>query len=305
MFGRRGGCLRLALAFLPIGIVIPLRAFRGLAFLAAFGHIRFFRFAFARLAKLLVLLLGALRLGLLAVAVVLVVLFLALLGGALHQLQGNQNIARQLCEGGLIVNGPFQAFQQRAGLILDPGAPNLDNSVGAARRLLPGELLARDQRQCLVDWGLLAVDVALGQPFVSAREFRGEVLGHAAHAQRANRLDPRPLGRVERLPRGAFRRGQGRMQFGVVHGDHEGNGIRIAADDRGLLARHGAAWQRQPGSLAVEAGHVGAEYDVHRLVSGKRPRRERYRALERRQRVRPFLRAICHRRRPLSLKDEA
>ena len=128
---------RFALSLFPAGLVILFRAFHGVAFLAALGNFRVF--GLVLLASLFLLLLAAFGLGFLLLGAVAVVLVLALLGGAFHQLQGNEQIPRELREGSLIVHGLFQALKQRTGLVLDPGAPGLHNAVRAVRRLLPSQ----------------------------------------------------------------------------------------------------------------------------------------------------------------------
>ena len=214
---------------------------------SAFRRLRRFRFGLLGWAISFFLLLAALGLPALAVAVVAGFFVLSVLDGAFHQLKRNENVVHQLGEGGLIVHGAFEPRQQRAGLVLDPRAPDLDNAVAPRGGFAPVSL-SRTISASASSSGAYCGRCRGRAAFVSGCRVRLEILGDAAHAQRAHSLGPRPLDRVEGLARLAFCRRERRMQFRVVRRDHQRDGIGIAADDRYLFARHRPARLRQPRS---------------------------------------------------------
>ena len=91
-----------------------------------------------------------------------------------------------------------QMIELAAGLLLDPGAPQIDAACGAAGAALAGQALAHHQRDGLVERRILAV-VMLWQsaPADSGPQHGREISRHAGHARGADRLDARLFDRFE------------------------------------------------------------------------------------------------------------
>ena len=147
----------------------------------------------------------------------------------------DRTFAHQPRVGALIEESLAQPIEIGAGLLLDEGAPELDETRGAARRLEPRHALAREHRHRVLQRRLLA-RARLGErtAVVAIVEHGGDVRRHALHAARANGFDPRLLDRVEQ---GARRRALGReapVERIVMAGEAQGEQIGEAADDRRL-----------------------------------------------------------------------
>ena len=120
---------------------------------------------------------------------------------------------------------------------------------------------------------------------VAVVEHRGQVRGHALHAARADRLDPRLLDRVEQARAPRLLRRMPAVDRVVVAGEPQSQRIGEPANDRGL-ARIGLARRLgQPRLGAFRAGDerrlVGGIGDFELGMARQRARAGRKRALER------------------------
>ena len=85
-----------------------------------------------------------------------------------------------------------------AGAFLDPVAPELDDLAARGRRRIAGQPFAHHQRDGVLERRVGAVgDLVVVAAVIAVLEHGGEVARHAAHAARAERLDPRLLDGVE------------------------------------------------------------------------------------------------------------
>ena len=163
--------------------------------------------------------------------------------------------------GALVEEGLAQPVEIGAGLLLDEGAPKLDETRRAARRRKPGQALAREHRDRVLERRLLArARLGEGAAVVAVVEHRGQVRGDALHAARADRLDARLLDRVEQRARRRALRRVAAVDRVAVTGEAQGKRVREAADDR-RLAWIGLA--RRLGQARLDALRSG---DERRLV---------------------------------------
>jgi hypothetical protein len=166
------------------------------------------------------------------------------LGHLLAQVQVAQDLAGDAGEGGLVVDGGGQAVQVLAGPVLDVGAQDVDQGLGAVWRGVAGQALADHQRQDLGHRGRLAVggDGAGQALLFEASLERGRQVGaHATQGVGADGFQTRLLDGFERrLAVGRAGAGLG-VGGGVVVGQAQGHLVGQAADARGLLADSGRA----------------------------------------------------------------
>ena len=213
----------------------------GLALLAFHGRDRLGLFRLAALALL------ALRL------VLLVAFALGLLLGRIRLLDAEidveigEQLAYRLGVGPLVAHQLDEVRQVLSHLVVDRRPPQLHQPARAGRRRRAGHRLAGQEPH---GGGKLA-RLALGQALIAALaallvQRRRQVLGHAGHGPRADRLDPRQLDGVEHGTRRVALGRHTRIHLGVVVAQLEGDRIRLAAHLGDLLARQLARQHGQP-----------------------------------------------------------
>ena len=168
-----------------------------------------------------------------------IVLVLALVVRAviLGHVHGREHLAHDAGEFLLILDRAGQTVEHRAGLLLDPVAPEVDDLAGILRRLEAGQLLAHHERQSLFERRILARSHGrIVGTLVFVLEHRGDVVGHARHAVGADRFDTRLFDRVvDRARFRAFRRHH-RVDAIVVAGLAQRHGIAKPARHRDVVA---------------------------------------------------------------------
>ena len=107
--------------------------------------------------------------------------------------------------------------------------------------------------------------------WIAVLEHRGEIVGDARHAPRADRLDARLLDRVEHRARLlAFRRKRA-VHAAIVAGEPQRHRIGMAAHDRGFGARSACAAGSGSRALPpISAGPVGGEGDLEIWLARER-----------------------------------
>ena len=170
--------------------------------------------------------------------------------------------------GALVEESLAQPIEIGAGLLLDEGAPELDQTRGAARRLESGHALARQHRDRVLERRFLA-RARLGEraAVVAVVEHGGDVRRHALHAARADGFDPRLLDRVEQRARRRALRREAPVDRVVVAGEAQRERIGEAADDR-RLARIGLARRLgQPRLGALPARSTSEGLSAEKAIS--------------------------------------
>ncbi len=181
---------------------------------------------------------------------------------------------------------PLEPVELRGRLGLDDRAPEFDQARRSARRLEAGQPFAHQHRDRVLQRRLVAIArLGEGAAMVAVVEHRGQIRGHALHAPRADRLDPRLLDRVEQRARRRVERRKATVDRLVVAGQAQRHRIGEAAQDRrlariGLARRLGQARPRALGA-ADQGGLVGGEGDLQLATAGHRARARGERALER------------------------
>jgi len=167
------------------------------------------------------------------------------------------------------------------GLVLDEGAPQLDQLLAAPGRRAAGQLLAHHQRQGVFQRGVLPV-ANLGQvgAGIFVLQHRADIVGDAGHGARADRLDARLLQGVEHGTRLLALRRQPGMDAHVVAGAPERQGIADAAGDRHVVLRGLLRQFGQAGAAAGQRRLVLGEADLQLLVAGDGAHGDRQRTLE-------------------------
>ena len=112
-------------------------------------------------------------------------------------------------------------------------------------------------------------------------EHGGEVLRHAAHAARADRLDAGLLDRLEHRARLLAAGHEFAMHGRVVAGEPQRDRIGVAAHDGRLALIEPARRLRQPRLAAGQPGALGGEGDLEIALAGDRAQADADRALER------------------------
>jgi hypothetical protein len=112
-------------------------------------------------------------------------------------------------------------------------------------------------------------------------EHGGEILGNAAHAARADRLD---AGLLDGFEHGAGLLAAGRklaMHCGIVTGEPQRERVGVTAHDRGFALVEPARRLRQPRLAAGETGALGRKADLEIAFAGDRAQADADGALER------------------------
>ena len=108
-----------------------------------------------------------------------------------------------------------------------------------------------------------------------------EVLRHAAHAARADRLDPGLLDRLEHRARLRSAGNELAVHRRIVTSEPQRDGIGMAAHDGGLALVEPARRLRQPHLAAGQAGPLGGKRDFEIAIAGDRAQADADGALER------------------------
>ena len=136
----------------------------------------------------------------------------------------------------LVFEQPLEPVEAAAGAVLDERPPQIDELLGGRRRRLAGQPLAHHHGDGLLDRRVGAVgDLVELAAMEAVVDHRGEIVLHAEHAARADRLDAGLLDRVEHRARLLAAGHQPAMHRRIVAGELERHRIGVAAHDRGLL----------------------------------------------------------------------
>ena len=165
-------------------------------------------------------------------------------------------------EGALVLEQVIEPVEVRAGALLDPRAPQVDDGLGGRRGGAPGEALAHHQRHGILDGRVGAVrDLGIIAAVVAVLQHGGEVDADAVHAARPDGLDAHLLDGLEDRAGRLGLRQEAAVGGGIVAGEFQRHGIGMAAHDGGLARAElaGRLGQARLGALAVadDAGLVG------------------------------------------------
>ena len=204
----------------------------------------------------------ALLAGLLLAAILLafLVLVLGIAAAVLAHFERVEQIVHGVAELALVLDHALELVEIAPGAVLDERTPQIDQLLRGRRRRQAGQPLAHHQRHRLLDRRIGAVgDLVEFAAMEAVIEHRGEILGDAVHAARADRLDARLLDRLEHRARLLAGRLQAAMHRRVVAGNSQRDRIGMAAHDRGfaLLSLRGGSGSRtlppiRPGRSAAK-----------------------------------------------------
>ena len=151
-----------------------------------------------------------------------------------------------------------------------------------ARRRLAGQPLAHHHGERVLDRRIGTVgDLVEFAAMKAVVEHGGEILRHAAHAARADRLDAGLLDGLEYRARLLAAGRELAMHRRVVTGEPQRDRIGMAAHDRRLAFVEPARRLRQPRLAAGQAGALGGEAHFEIALAGDRAQADADRALER------------------------
>ena len=232
--------------------------------------------------------------GLLAVAVLALVLLLVVLAGIVlivvfrvaralvAHFERVEQVMDHVAEAALVLDQLLQPVELAAGALLDERPPQVDQFARGRRRRLSGQPLAHHQGDRVLDRRIGAVgDVVELAAMKLVVEHRAEILRHAVHAPRADRLDARLLHRLEHRAALLAGRHLPPVHRRIVAGELERDRIRVPAHDRGVLQRELARRLGQTRLAARDAGPLRRIGDFEIGLARERPHAARDRALER------------------------
>ena len=184
-----------------------------------------------------------------------------------RHVERSEQAMHRFCKGALVEHRAIEPVEFGAGLAFDIGAPEVDNSMRAARRLQSRQPLAHEHRHRVFERRLVAVaGLGEGALVIPVVEHRGQIRGDAFHPPRPDRLDPRLLDRVEQRARRLVLRGMAAMDRVVVAGEPQRHrnrraraGSRSRADWACAAAPAGAPWRR-PGRRPARACRRRTEF---------------------------------------------
>jgi hypothetical protein len=179
------------------------------------------------------------------------------------------------------VDDLIEAVQRRAGLLLDPGPPQVDQFLGRFRRLLPCQALAHHQRKRVFQRCVLALLERAGDLVGKALlQHRIKVVGHAGHGACTERFHTRLLDRlIDGTGLLACRQVAG-MHLLVVVGQAHGHGIGHATCHAQIVSGGILGHLRQAGTIVGQPGRFGAERAGQFRLVGNGLHGERQGALE-------------------------
>ncbi len=188
--------------------------------------------------------------------------------GHLHR---RQHVADDLGKGLLIVDDVRQIVELRTGLLLDEGAPQIENLPRGNRRSLAGQLLTHHHGDGLADRRIfLSLDAGEIRLRVLLLGHGTQVGGHAFHPQRSDRFDPRLLDGVEDRTRIRTLRRHCGMHFLIVAGEPKRHGIAKAAGHRQLVCGRPLGKFRQANALSRHTGTFVGESHLDLAVACNR-----------------------------------
>ena len=185
-------------------------------------------------------------------------------------------------EAALVLDQLLQPVEIAPGALLDERAPQIDQLARGRRRREPGQALAHHHGDGFLDRRIGAVgDVVELAAMKLVVEHRGEVLRHAVHAPRADRLDARLLDRLEHRARLLAARHLAAVHRRIMAGELQRDRVGVPAHDRGVLRVELARRLGQPRLAAGNAGALRRVGDFEIRLARDRAHAARDRALER------------------------
>ena len=156
-----------------------------------------------------------------------------------------QEIAHHIGECGLVVHRAAHARHGAGCLLRKFRAPVRRDGFGGGRKLASGHRLAQHEFERIVHRrAALVRHLGVSGALAALLKHGIEVLGDAIHGHRADRLDPRALGRLEQAARILALGHRLRVRACIVVGDAQGERIGLSAgagggDGRQILRRAG------------------------------------------------------------------
>ena len=146
-----------------------------------------------------------------------------------------EQVVHDIAEAGLLLDQLFEPVEVAAAAVLDQRTPEIDQPLRRRRRRQAGKPLAHHQRHGFLDRRIGAVGHLVELAAMEAVvEHGGQVLGHARHAPRADRLDARLLDRIEQRARGLAAGSELAMDRCIVAGELERDRVGMPAHDGGF-----------------------------------------------------------------------
>ena len=193
-----------------------------------------------------------------------------------------EKVVDDVAELALIVEHALEPVEISAGALLDERPPQIDELARRGGRRFAGEPLAHHHGQRLFDRRVGAIgDVVELAAMKAVVEHGGEILGDAAHAARADRLDTGLFDRLEHRARLLAAGREFAMHGRIVTGEPQRNRIGMAAHDRGLAFVQPPRRLRQARLAAGKPGPLRGEADLEIALAGNGAQTDADRALER------------------------
>ena len=178
-----------------------------------------------------------------------------------------------VAEAALIGQHALEPIEIAAGALLDQRPPQIDQLARGGGRRFAGEPLAHHHGQRVLDRRIGAVgDLVEFAAVETVVEHGGEILGDAAHAARADRLDAGLLDGLEHRARLLAAGRQLAMHRRIVTGEPQRDRIGVAAHDRRLALVEPARRLRQPRLAAGKPRPLGRERHFEIALAGDRRR---------------------------------
>ncbi len=187
-----------------------------------------------------------------------------------------------VAEAALVLDHLLQTIEIGAGAFLDEGAPEVDELARGRRRRQSGEALAHHHGDRILDRCVGAVRDGVELAAMKlVIQHGGQILRHAFHAPRADRLDARLLHRLEHGARLLAARHVAPVHRRIVAGELERHRIGVPAHDRDILRVELARRLGKTRLAARKAGAFGGKRNFQLRLARERAHAARDRALER------------------------
>ena len=154
----------------------------------------------------------------------------------------------RIAEPTLVIDQPAKFVEIATGAVLDPRAPQINQPLGCGRRSKPGQPLADDERDGVLNRriGTLA-DILEFAPMEPVVEHGRQVAGDPDHALGADRLNPSLLDRFKHRARLLAAGHESAVDRRTVARHAQRQRVRMTTNDCRLTARELARRLRQPG----------------------------------------------------------
>ena len=199
--------------------------------------------------------------------------------GHIHR---HEHVPHELAEGILVRDGCLQTIEVAADSLFKIVPPKIGQVLGRAGDGASGDALAHDHRHGFSEWrfGLFG-DVVEVRAVVFVLQHMRDVIAHAGHGDRADRLDTGLLDRIEDRARFCLFRHVTTVGRSVMQRLAQGHRVADPSRDRHVARGRLARQVRQPRSLAGQSRTLVRERHLEFRIARDRTHTTRKRTLER------------------------